>query len=101
MFHDCTEFKRDRQCTYNVTLRHVRVTDVAVGKQSLVHISVCVRARALAPRVVFVFPIFLPITHVLMKTEHVAGLGEGRAMINHLTGVLDVSTSTLFISFIT
>jgi hypothetical protein len=29
---------QDRQCTYNVTLRHVRETIVAVEKQWLLHI---------------------------------------------------------------
>jgi len=31
--------KNDRQCTYNVILRRVRVTIVAVGKQELLHVT--------------------------------------------------------------
>jgi hypothetical protein len=34
--------KQDRQCTYNLTFRHVHETIVAVKKQKLLHISVCV-----------------------------------------------------------
>jgi hypothetical protein len=45
--------KRDRQSTYNVTLRRVRETIVAVEKQKVLQISVCVcvcvRARARPP----------------------------------------------------
>ena len=34
--------KYDRQCMYNLTLRHLHVTTVAMEKQSVVHIlSVC------------------------------------------------------------
>jgi len=34
--------KQDRKCTYNVTLRRVRVTIVTVEKQEVLHIqSVC------------------------------------------------------------
>ena len=35
--------KQDRQCTYNVTLRRVRATTVAVEKQQMLHkLSVCI-----------------------------------------------------------
>jgi len=34
--------KQDRQCTYNVTLRHVRATIVAVERQQVLYIvSLC------------------------------------------------------------
>ena len=37
-----TMIEQDRQCTYNITLRHVCVTIVAVEKQYILHIlSVC------------------------------------------------------------
>jgi hypothetical protein len=36
------KIKQDRQCTYNGTLRHVRVTTAAMEKQYVLHIlSVC------------------------------------------------------------
>ena len=31
-------FKQERQCTFNVTLRHIRITIVAVEKQNVLHI---------------------------------------------------------------
>jgi len=38
-----SKFKEDRQCTYNITLRRVRATNVAVEKQWVLHsLSVCV-----------------------------------------------------------
>ena len=36
---------QDRQCTYNVALRRVHITIVAVEKQYVLYISVCVCAR--------------------------------------------------------
>jgi hypothetical protein len=38
---ECNECKQDRQCTCNITLRHIHVTIVAMEKQSVVHICVC------------------------------------------------------------
>jgi len=36
------ELQQDRQCTYNVTLRRVRTTIIAMEKQYVLHIlSVC------------------------------------------------------------
>ena len=37
--------KKDRQCTHNVTFRHVYETIVAVGKQQVLQIVLRVRAR--------------------------------------------------------
>lgn len=34
------ETKQDRQCTYNVTPKNIRVTFVAVEKQSVLHILI-------------------------------------------------------------
>jgi hypothetical protein len=37
-----SHLKSDRQCAYNVTLRRVRTTGVAVGKECVLHnLSVC------------------------------------------------------------
>jgi len=42
MYKEEHVYVQDRQCTYNVTLRRVRVTTVAVEKQQVLHIlSVC------------------------------------------------------------
>jgi hypothetical protein len=38
--------QQDRQCAYNLTLRRVHVTNVAVEKQHEFHLLVCVRLRA-------------------------------------------------------
>ena len=39
----CSETRQDRQCTYNVTLRGVRATIVAVEKKWVLHnLSVCI-----------------------------------------------------------
>lgn len=38
--------KQDRQYTYSVTLKRLRITIVAVDNQQVFHISVCVRMRA-------------------------------------------------------
>ena len=40
--------QQDRQCTHNVTMRHVRETVAAVEKQQVLHISLCIRACARA-----------------------------------------------------
>jgi hypothetical protein len=43
LFGDSTA--KDRQCTYNTTLRHVCETIVAVEKQLVLHIGLCVHAH--------------------------------------------------------
>ena len=40
--------KKDRQCTYNVTRRGVRATNVAVGKQYLLYECVCILALVIS-----------------------------------------------------
>ena len=40
------QLKKGRQCTYNVTMRRVHETIVAVEKKKLLHISLCVCERA-------------------------------------------------------
>ena len=42
---DSTEIEQYRQCTYNVTLRRVRETIVAVEKQFCLFLCVFMRAR--------------------------------------------------------
>ena len=38
--------KQERKCTYSVTMRHVRVTNITVEKQEVLYISVCARMYA-------------------------------------------------------
>ena len=44
--HNHNQSKQDRQCTYDVTLRRVQETIIAVQKQSVLHIGLCVHACA-------------------------------------------------------
>jgi hypothetical protein len=98
--------KEDRQCTYNVTLRSVRVTTVAVENQYVLHImsaclSVCILALiVLRANCIFSAPYYIVICGLSGSTIFfpyylIKGTicGGKKKLIEHEMGVLVLSAT--------
>jgi hypothetical protein len=69
-----TALQQYRQCTYNVTMRHFHETTVAVEKQKLLQICVCVHARVVMRKYV------CACARVALLTQHVKKVIENETL---------------------